>query len=128
MFANGEKLKLTLGNTKDKDNDLLKSGAHSISCGDCNGVYYGQTRDENSITNGKWQNSVDLIVSHLILLYPFLEFSCSIKVRSACILCDELCVCGHYHNGGNYKFKIELRANSILKISRSDYRLYPRRK
>lgn len=44
VFSNPNKLKCLLGSTKDKSDDLSKSGIYAIKCGDCNGVYYGQTR------------------------------------------------------------------------------------
>lgn len=44
VFANNHKLKNILGTTKDKTETLKKSGIYSVKCGDCDEVYYGQTK------------------------------------------------------------------------------------
>lgn len=44
VFTNTHSLGNILNKTKDKDDKLQKSGIYSISCNDCELVYYGQTR------------------------------------------------------------------------------------
>ena len=44
VFRSDKKLLNLLGSTKDKTENINKFGIYSIQCGDCNGVYYGQTK------------------------------------------------------------------------------------
>lgn len=44
VFKNSNKICNLFGNTKDKIDTHDKCGIYSISCGDCDGVYYGQTK------------------------------------------------------------------------------------
>lgn len=44
VYSNKNKLKNLLGTTKDKIDDLNKSGIYRIECGDCKMKYYGQTK------------------------------------------------------------------------------------
>lgn len=44
VFSNNNKLKNLLGSTKDKIDNMMKSGIYTIKCGDCDKIYYGQTK------------------------------------------------------------------------------------
>lgn len=44
VFSNNNKLKNLLGSTKDKIDNMKKSGIYTIKCGDCDKIYYGQTK------------------------------------------------------------------------------------
>lgn len=44
VFRNDKKLINLLGTTKDKIDEFDKKGIYSISCGDCDKKYYGQTK------------------------------------------------------------------------------------
>lgn len=44
VFKNNNKMSSLLGSTKDKIETIDKCGIYSVSCGDCDSVYYGQTK------------------------------------------------------------------------------------
>lgn len=44
VYKNNNKLTDMLGSTKDKIDNIEKSGIYSITCNDCKKVYYGQTK------------------------------------------------------------------------------------
>lgn len=44
VFSSNFKLRNRLGSTKDRNDNLQKSGIYSVQCGDCDKIYYGQTR------------------------------------------------------------------------------------
>lgn len=46
VYTNQNKLSTLLGSTKDKTDSLNKSGICSIKCGDCDDIYYGQTKQK----------------------------------------------------------------------------------
>lgn len=44
VFRSDNNLSNLLGSTKDKTADMKKSGVYAVQCGDCDGIYYGQTK------------------------------------------------------------------------------------
>lgn len=73
VYSNVNKLKCLLGSTKDRDTDVQRSGIYSISCGNCDGVYYGQTRRnlqtrfrEHSAYIAKNQESRSALAGHVL--------------------------------------------------------------
>lgn len=56
VFNNEGKLKNLLGSTKDKTQDIKKSGIYKITCNNCNDVYIGQT-SRNIITRFEEHNN-----------------------------------------------------------------------
>lgn len=73
VFRNDSKMINLLGTTKDKLDELDKKGIYSISCGDCDMKYYGQTKrnikqrfNEHSSYIRKNQGQKSAIAEHVL--------------------------------------------------------------